>query len=1040
MRSVLRQRLLTSTLLVGALGVATPAWAQPADEDVQENAVQVSQDDDAGEGTESITVTGSRIQRRDLTSSSPLTVVQDEEFKLSGSVNVEQVINTLPQVIPGTTSFSNNPGGGFATLDLRGLGSTRTLVLVNGRRYVFFDVSQRVDLNTIPAFLLDSVDVVTGGASAVYGSDALSGVVNFRLKQDLNGVEAGASMAITEQGDGARFNTYLALGADFADGRGNVTVFGEYFKRKSIFQGDRSFSRIALNDGATGLVPGGSATTPQGRFAVPATSAVPGLNLNPCPPPPAAQPPGCDADFTDVGELAGTTLNRAAGTNFSGLGANITTPGARSAAFRNPEDLYNYAPSNYLQVPQERFLLGGYGSYEISDAITAFAEVTFINNRVANELAPTPVTGNVNVTLTGAAGTRLASFLSAADFAELQSIDAQETAINAERAARRAACANGGGTAAQIAQCQSNFNPLFGTAAGAGVVQLGVNRRVQETGARNQLDDRNAFRVLAGVKGPAFSDFTYEAYYSYARTRNAQIQEGNISRSAFNAAVGASTINVFGPGTLSADDVAGISILSQNQDISVLQVASASVAGSLGNFGLGAQNIGLALGVEYRSVSSQFIPDTALSSGDVVGFNAGDPTAGGYNVKEVFAELRVPLLADRPFFHRLELNGAARYSDYSLSAVGGVETYAAGIEWAPVRDITFRGQYQRAVRAPNVGELFGGQSNGFPPATDPCSLASAATDATIRALCIATGVPAPFIGTGSSLQPNTQIEGLFGGNPELGEESSDTYTVGVVLRPRFIPRLSITIDGYDITVEDTISTFGGGLGNTLNLCYNVVQDINSPFCQAVVSNPVTGLPARDPATGQIGGLFVPAILNANLGKFETRGIDLQVDYSLPLDFSLMGGQQSKLNFFFLGTYTDKFDITPIADLPNEVNKCAGRFGTLACGDPLPKYKWTSRLSFIDGPTTISGRWRHIGSTRDDDPDTTYIVERLRSVDYFDLTAAVDINDNFTFTVGVNNILNKKPQLIGSNQQQANTYPSTFDVLGRDYFASASFRF
>jgi outer membrane receptor protein involved in Fe transport len=280
MRSVLRQRLLTSTLLVGALGVATPAWAQPADEDVQENAVQVSQDDDAGEGTESITVTGSRIQRRDLTSSSPLTVVQDEEFKLSGSVNVEQVINTLPQVIPGTTSFSNNPGGGFATLDLRGLGSTRTLVLVNGRRYVFFDVSQRVDLNTIPAFLLDSVDVVTGGASAVYGSDALSGVVNFRLKQDLNGVEAGASMAITEQGDGARFNTYLALGADFADGRGNVTVFGEYFKRKSIFQGDRSFSRIALNDGATGLVPGGSATTPQGRFAVPATSAVPGLNLS----------------------------------------------------------------------------------------------------------------------------------------------------------------------------------------------------------------------------------------------------------------------------------------------------------------------------------------------------------------------------------------------------------------------------------------------------------------------------------------------------------------------------------------------------------------------------------------------------------------------------------------------------------------------------------------------------------------------------------------------------------------------------------------
>ena len=1057
MRSTFRQRLMASTLMIGAASFGSPAFAQPVDEDVQENSVQTDIDADAGEGSESIVVTGSRIQRRDLTSTSPLTVVQDEEFKLSGAVNVEQVINTLPQVIPGATSFSNNPGGGVATLDLRGLGSTRTLVLVNGRRYMFFDVQQVVDLNTIPQFLIDGVDVVTGGASAVYGSDALAGVVNFRLKQNLSGFEAGASMAITEEGDGARFNTYVALGADFADGRGNVTVFGEYYKRKAIFQGDRSFSRIALGDGATGLVPGGSATTPQGRFAIPGTSAVPGLNFNPCPPPPAAQPAGCDSDFTDPGERLplGLDLNndgdfndpgetsplpRAAGTNFAGLGANITTPGARSSPFRNPGDLYNYAPSNYLQVPQERFLLGGYGSYEISDAITAFTEVTFVNNRVANELAATPVTGNVSVTLTGAAGTRLASFLSPADFAELQAIDAQETAINVERATRRAACATGGGTAAQIAQCQSNFNPLFGTAAAAGVVQLGVNRRVQETGARNALDDRNAFRILGGVKGPAFGDFTYEAYYSYARTRNAQIQEGNVSRSAFNAAVGASTINVFGADTLSADDVAGISILSQNQDISVLQVASASVAGSLGNFGWGAQNIGLAVGAEYRSVQSQFIPDTALSSGDVVGFNAGDPTEGGYNVKEAFAELLVPIFADRPFFHRLELNGAVRYSDYSLPAVGGVWTYAAGAEWAPIRDITFRGQYQRAVRAPNVGELFGGQGNGFPPATDPCSVASAATDATIRALCIATGVPAPFVGTGTSLQPNTQIEGLFGGNPDLGEETSDTYTVGLVLRPSFIPRLNITIDGYDITVEDTISTFGGGLGNTLNLCYNVIQDIQSPFCQAIVNNPVTGLPARDPATGQIGSQFVPAILNANLGKFETRGIDLQVDYSLPFDFSLMGGEGSKLNFFFLGTYTDKFDITPIAALPDEINECAGRFGTLACGEPTPRYKWTSRLSFIDGPATISGRWRHIGSTRDDDPDTDYIVERLRSVDYFDLTAAFDIGDRYTFTAGVNNIFDKKPQLIGSNQEQANTYPSTFDVLGRDFFVSASFRF
>jgi iron complex outermembrane recepter protein len=1050
MRTTLRQKLLASTLFIGAAAIATPAWAQPSDDDTQENPVQATPDATGGEMMQNqndnaeeqgaIVVTGSRIQRRDLTSTSPLAVIQDEEFKLSGAVNVEQVINTLPQVIPGTTAFSNNPGGGFATLDLRGLGSTRTLVLVNGRRYVFFDTSQRVDLNTIPQFLLDSVDVVTGGASAVYGSDALSGVVNFRLQTDLQGITTGASYGITEEGDGGRFNAFIGIGSEFADGRGNVTVFGEYFKRQPIFQGDREFSRVALNDGTTGLVPGGSATTPQGRFAAPATAAIPGLNLNPCPPPPAAQPPGCDADFTDPGELAGVSINRAAGTNFAGLGANITVPGARSAPFLNPQDLYNYAPSNYLQVPQERWLLGGYGEFEITEAVTAFTEVTFVNNRVANELAPTPVTGNVNITLTGAAGTRLASFLNPADFAELQRIDAQETAINAERAARSAACATGGGTPGQIAQCQSNFNPLFGAAAAPGVVQLGVNRRITETGPRNQLDERNAFRVLGGLKGPITENFNYEAYYFYARTRNAQIQEGNISRSAFNAAVGASTINVFGPDTISAAGIDGITLLSQNQDISVLQVASASVAGTLGNFGLGASDIGIALGAEYRKVGSQFIPDTALSSGDVVGFNAGDATSGGYDVKEGFAELRLPIIADRPFFHRLELTGAFRYSDYSLAAVGGVETYAVGGEFAPIRDITFRAQYQRAVRAPNVGELFGGQSNGFPPATDPCSVASAATNATVRQLCIQTGVPAPFIGTGSSLQPNTQIEGLFGGNPNLQEETGDTYTAGVVLRPSFLPRLAITIDGYDITIEDTISTFGGGLGNTLNLCYNVVQDLSSEFCQAIILNPVTGLPARDPATGQIGGQFIPAILNANLGKFETRGIDLQVDYSQPLGFSLMGGEESRLNFFFLGTYTDKFDITPIASLPDEINECAGRFGVLACGDPIPKYKWTSRLSLIDGGSTISVRWRHIGSSRDDDPDTDYIVERLRAKDYIDLSFSYDASDALRFTVGVNNLFDVEPQLIGSNQQQANTYPSTFDVLGRDYFVSANLRF
>ena len=474
MRSTFRQRLLASTFVLSASAFASPAWAQ-VDSDRQENAVDVVADpttnSDLQQGEvaddSAIVVTGSRIQRRDLTSTSPLAVVQDEEFRLSGAVNVEQVINSLPQVIPGATAFSNNPGGGVATLQLRGLGSTRTLVLVNGRRYIFFDPSQVVDLNTIPQFLIDGVDVVTGGASAVYGSDALAGVVNFRLQTDLTGLTAGTQYSITERGDGARFNAYMAVGSQFADGRGNVVAFGEYFKRRPVFQGEREFSRIALGDaalitGGEGLIPQGSSITPQGRAFAAANVTIPAGN-----------------------GLPAVTLPRTAGTRFSGAGAFFTDPGQTSRPFSFATDTYNYAPSNYLQVPQERFLLGGYGEFEISDAVTAFTEVSFVNNRVQNELAPTPVTGTFNVNL--AANQK---FLSPADFAQLQRVDANETAINAARAAR-------------------GQGPLFGPSAAPGVVQLSIFRRVTETGPRNSFDERNAFRVLGGFKGPITENINY---------------------------------------------------------------------------------------------------------------------------------------------------------------------------------------------------------------------------------------------------------------------------------------------------------------------------------------------------------------------------------------------------------------------------------------------------------------------------------------------------------------------------------------------------
>ena len=960
MKGFNKSTLLASTVIAG-FTFATPAYAQDAasnDATNQEQSVQVADpaaraaEEPSSDATD-IVVTGSRIVRRDLETAAPVAVIQDEEFKLSGSVNVESVLNSLPQVVPGATGFSNNPGGGVATLNLRGIGSTRTLVLVNGRRWMFYDTSQRVDLNTIPSFLLDSVDVVTGGASAVYGSDAIAGVVNFRLRNDLQGVEVGGQYSITGRGDGARYNTYIAIGGDLGD-RGHATVYGEYYKRGSVFQGDRGFSTVTQgDDGAGGFAPGGSGTLPQGRLI-----------------------------YAGNGNRVGTDFANNRNVVF-------TAPGDFRP--RVGSDLYNYAPANYLMVPQERYLIGGYADYDVGNGHTIYAETAFVNNRVANELAATPVTGTVNVRLAS-----VAAFLGASELAQLQQLDATETVGQND-----------------------------------GIVRLDVRRRTTETGSRNSLDERNAFRLLAGVKGPVIRDFTYDLYYSYARTRNANVQAGNISRSAFQRGLDGTdpAINIFGPNTLTPAMVNQISILAQNGESSILQVVNGSISGSLFNLGMGADDVGIAFGAEYRKMRSEFIPDTALSSGDVIGFNAGLPTKGDYDVREGFAEIRVPIAARAPFAYKLELNAAARYSDYSLKNVGGVWTYALGAEYAPVKDITIRGQYQRAVRAPNVGELFGGRSNGFPTATDPCSDLTPGANPTLEALCIATGVPALQIGQDLS-NGNTQFEGIFGGNPDLQQEVSDSYTAGVVFRPTFLPGFSATVDYFHITVKGAVGTFGGGFANALDLCYNKIQDINSSLCQVFIGS-------RN-SLGELDG-NPPLFINANTGKIEAEGVDLQMDYTTRLPFSLIGSKPAKLNLSFLGTYTKKSDFTAVQEFPDEITECAGKFGNL-CGQPTPKYKWTSRASLITGPLTTSFRWRHLSSVRDDDDGTDYTVEKIPAYNLYDLTFAFDATEKLSLSVGVNNLFDKKPKIIGDNQEQANTFPSTYDVLGRDFFVSARIAF
>lgn len=974
-----------------AAAFASPALAQIS---TQPTAADEAQSADGAEEGGSIVVTGSRIRRPDLTGTSPVAVVDAEEFELSGAVNVEQVVNTLPQVLPGLTGFSNNPGNGAVTLNLRGLGSTRTLVLVNGRRWMFYDTNQIVDLNTIPQFLISGVDVVTGGASAVYGSDAVAGVVNFRLRE-LNGVEMGGTYSLTDRGDGARYSLNMAIGTDFADDRGNVTLFANYTERKAVFQGGRDFSRFSAGDGC--IVPG--STNPDTELGTPNPT---GTTVSTC----AAR--GGVLGYVPAGSPTGPI-----GTFTVGTSSYIFNPtGGGSRLFADPGDLYNFAPANYLQLPQERYLVGAYGSYEISDNVEVNSELSYVNNRVSQELAPTPtgVTAELQIA---------SPFFNEQTRTLLRTIDAADSTPN------------------------------------NGYATTPVQYRFLSAGSRNSTQNRQAFRVLAGVRGDLTDTIGYDAFYSFARTSNQQRQLGNVSRSRYLQALntrfnptsgalecadatarnaGCLPINVFGFGLTNPAAVSYIDVASTNLEQSDLQNVVASVNGSLFNLGLGADDIAFAFGGEYRKMSARYDPDEFLASGDVLGFNAGQPTNGSYNVKEVFGELRVPVLDNNGLL--LELNGAARYSDYSLPVVGGVWTYTAGFVFAPVSDIRIRGQYARAVRAPNVQDLFGGRSTGFPAVIDPCSDRGsvASRTQTLRDLCIASGVPAANVFT-RAVQPATQIQADFGGNPNVGEETSDTYTVGVVIQPSFIPRLSITADYFNIKVEDTIGVLAGGANTALALCYNTIQDLNNPICQVFA-----GTRSATGAIGQTQGGGNPQFTAANVGLLETSGMDIQVDYNMPLF------DTGRLSFFYLGTLLEEFRNTTIAAIPERESIIEGTFGQ-------PIYRHTSRLTFSDGPAQISLRWRFEGKTQSSRIQNVFngitrigtnpsLITKpyLGEISYFDLTFGYDVSENFSLNIGVNNILDKQPPIIGTDAEQANTLPSYFDVLGRDFFVSAKLTF
>src|SRR5688572_9211318 len=652
----------------------------------------MAQDQEAGV-TETVVVTGTRLSRPDLESNSPLSTVSADEIRLQGSVNVEEVLLDLPQTVPGISSTTNNGGDGTTTVNLRGLGSQRTLVLVDGKRFIPSDQGGAADLNALPVSLIERIDVVTGGASAVYGSDAMAGVVNMIMKKNFQGIQLDTQYGQTGESDGDQIDVNILVGNNFADGAGNVTAYAGYTQRDEIFQGDRDFSSFAVTEDAANpgtLIEQGSPTTDVGGFGI--------------------GNPALDIDGDGV---VGVDAN-----------GNLT----------DPLQYYNFAPVNYLQIPQERYIIGAMGNYEVNQYAEAFARVAYANNTSKTQIA--------------ASGTFYDSF-----------------DVNPENPFIPAATLDA-------------FRAEAGVTDPDALIPVSIGKRIVELGGRRQDFERSAFQTLAGLRGDLGNSWGYEAFFQYGQTNLSTVLAGDISATRVQQSLlaeqgangpqcvdpsgGCVPANFFTSNPLDALAAEFISLNLTAVNTTSQTVGGGSVTGDLFQIPMATNPVGIAFGAEYREETADFRPDDNLATGNNVGFGSSPPVAGSYNVREAFVEMIVPLVEDAAFAKRLALDLGYRYSDYN-NIEDKIDTYKYGLEWAPIDDIRFRGMFQRAVRAPNIQELFNPQVESADSAADPC--AGAAGAGAISALCQATGVPANRVGT-VPICPAGQCQSFLGGNPD----------------------------------------------------------------------------------------------------------------------------------------------------------------------------------------------------------------------------------------------------------------------------------
>ena len=989
MKQAIRIGLLTTTL-VGSAALAVPATAQvaPAQQDAVPGDASSADPTSGPQNEAGIVITGTRINNPNLEQASPVAVVTEDEIQLRQSNTVEQFLREIPGVVPSVGSNVNNGNGGNTLLDLRGIGSNRNITLLNSTRIVPATLAGTTNLDIIPVALLDRVDVLTGGAGSTYGADAISGVVNFITKRDFAGVEASATEGITEEGDGNELRADLTLGANFEDGRGNAVLSVGYSERDAVFQGDRRFSvnNISSFDGTAG----GSSTAVPTRFS--------GL-----------------------------------GGIFPGTGTLQVAPGGQSLIpFYQP---FNFNPFNVFQTPLKQYRIYGAAHYEVTPGLELFSEGLFVKSSTSTIIAPSGSFGNSTlVPLSN-------PFLPAGIRNQICGRDTSAATPGVQRLFTQAQC-----DAAALATDPND--PNFRT------FNLVTGRRFTELGPRTNEYQTTLFQIKGGLRGNIVSNVNYEITGAYGESENRSQQFGNgtltrLRQSLFSTdpnncldpTGGCVPIDIFGPEG-SITPAVGRFLDIGNQ--AATKTSLAQVIGFIdGDFGvsspLAAQPISFVIGGEYRKYTAATSSDLLSQTPDeVLGNGAANPDSfGKYHVKEVFGELAIPIIEDRPGFQELTLQLGGRVSDYTTS--GTEYTYKAGGTYTPFRGFQFRGSYQRVTRAPNIGELVAPVTTGLDNYdSDPCAGAAPLNNANLAAVCLAQGAPAGSLGS-IIVDPGGQVNVTGGGNPNLDSEKANTFTAGVIFQPSFVPGLAITADYYNIKVKGAVSS--PTVDDGFIACFGPNYKTNPVVTAASATDPACTSIGRDPLTGLLFGSSaatgIPQPLS-NLGNILTDGVDVVVNYKRDLGFA-------GFNVNFNGNWTNraKFQATPTS-----INRECVNYYSSSCASIQPEFSFTERTTLTFQDIDVSLLWRWINGV-EIEPSVagTFLpeFERIGDQHYFDLTFRANATENLALTVGAYNLFDNKPPIVGSNvgstaYNSGNTYPSTYDALGRRYSVTARLKF